>query len=74
VIHAEIKHPIRRKGKSFAANCAVNDASIRRSGQRPEVIERLMGAPDILLEQVMRRPWPGIWVAQNHLLFEPIRS
>lgn len=40
----------------------------------PEVIERLVGAPDILLEQVMRRPWPGIWVVQNHLLFEPIRS
>jgi hypothetical protein len=25
----------------------------------PEVIERLVGAPDMVLEQVMRRPWPS---------------
>jgi hypothetical protein len=24
----------------------------------PEVIERMVGAPDMVLEQVMRRPWP----------------
>ncbi|MFZ5499674.1 MAG: hypothetical protein ACOY6N_11560 [Pseudomonadota bacterium] len=27
----------------------------------PEVIERLVGAPDIVLEQVMRRSWPVGW-------------
>lgn len=26
----------------------------------PEVIERLVSAPAIVLEQVMRRPWPDI--------------
>ena len=30
----------------------------------PEVIERLVGAPDILLEHVMRRPWPNGWSEQ----------
>jgi hypothetical protein len=25
----------------------------------PEVVERLVGAPDIVLEKVMRRPWPN---------------
>jgi len=30
----------------------------------PEVVERLVGATDIVLEQVMRRPWPNGWVAQ----------
>ena len=30
----------------------------------PEVIERLVGAPDIVLEQVMRRPWPNGWGEQ----------
>ena len=35
----------------------------------PEVIERLVGAPDILLEQVMRRPWPNSWVDQARNLF-----
>ena len=34
----------------------------------PEVIERLVGAPDILLEQVMRRPWPNGWSDQAQLL------
>ena len=35
----------------------------------PEVIERLVGAPDILLEQVMRRPWPHIWFEQSRVSF-----
>lgn len=34
----------------------------------PEVIERLVGAPDILLEQVMRRPWPFSWSEQRQML------
>ena len=33
----------------------------------PEVIERLVGAPDILLEQVMRRPWPNGWGEQKQV-------
>ena len=33
----------------------------------PEVIERLVGAPDIVLEQVMRRPWPDIWFEQSRV-------
>ncbi len=35
----------------------------------PEVIERLVGAPDIVLEQVMRRPWPISWIEQSRVLF-----
>ena len=34
----------------------------------PEVIERLAGAPDILLEQVMRRPWPIGWDEQMRIV------
>ena len=34
----------------------------------PQVIERLVGAPDIVLEQVMRRPWPSSWNAQTQVL------
>lgn len=30
----------------------------------PEVIERLVGAPDIVLERVMRRSWPNGWCDQ----------
>ena len=30
----------------------------------PEVIERWVGAPDIVLEQVMRRQWPNGWGEQ----------
>ena len=30
----------------------------------PAVIERLVGAPDILLEQVMRRSWSNGWNSQ----------
>ena len=33
----------------------------------PDVIERLVGAPDIVLEQVMRRPWPNNWSDQAAL-------
>ena len=35
----------------------------------PEVIERLVGAHDIVLEQVMRRPWPDIWTEQSRVPF-----
>ena len=35
----------------------------------PEVIERLVGAPDIVLEHVMRRPWPDIWIEQSRAPF-----
>jgi hypothetical protein len=34
----------------------------------PEVIERLVGAPDIVLERVMRRPWPLSWSQQRQML------
>jgi hypothetical protein len=27
----------------------------------PEVIERLVGSPEVVLEQVMRRPWSILW-------------
>lgn len=35
----------------------------------PEVIERLTSAPNIMLEQVMRRPWPDIWIEQSRAPF-----
>ncbi len=34
----------------------------------PEVIERLVGVPDIVLEQVMRRPWSNGWSDQMRVL------
>ncbi|MBN8439524.1 MAG: hypothetical protein J0L95_15985 [Candidatus Accumulibacter sp.] len=34
----------------------------------PEVIERLLGAPDMVLEQVMRRPWPLSWSEQRQIV------
>lgn len=34
----------------------------------PEVIERLVGAPDIVLEQVMRRQWPSNWEKQRQIV------
>ena len=37
----------------------------------PEVIERLVGAPDIVLEQVMRRQWPNGWGDQMRVLAPP---
>ncbi|AVZ80007.1 hypothetical protein C3497_11595 [Zoogloeaceae bacteirum Par-f-2] len=37
----------------------------------PEVIERLVAAPDILLEQVMRRTWPNGWSDQMRVLASP---
>ena len=37
----------------------------------PEVIERLVGAPDIVLEQVMRRPWPNGWSDQMRVFTPP---
>lgn len=35
----------------------------------PEVIERLVCAPDIVLEQVMRRSWPNVWLEQPKVSF-----
>lgn len=34
----------------------------------PEFIERLVGAPDVVLEQVMRRPWPNGWGQQMRVM------
>ncbi len=34
----------------------------------PDVIERLAGAPDIVLEQVMRRQWPSDWGKQRQIV------
>ena len=34
----------------------------------PEVVERLVGSPDVVLERVMRRPWPYAWKDQIRLL------
>jgi hypothetical protein len=34
----------------------------------PTVIERLVGSPDVVLEKVMRRPWPSGWEDQSKLL------
>ncbi len=31
----------------------------------PEVVERLVGSPDAVLEKVMRRPWPNAWGEQT---------
>lgn len=31
----------------------------------PEVVERLVGSPDAVLEKVMRRPWPNCWGEQT---------
>ena len=33
----------------------------------PEVIERLAGSPDAVLEKVMRRPWPPSWENQRRM-------
>ena len=35
----------------------------------PEVIERLVAAPDIVLEQVMRRQWPSNWGKQRQIVW-----
>jgi len=37
----------------------------------PDVIERLAEASDILLEWVMRRPWPNDWRDQMRMLTPP---
>jgi len=34
----------------------------------PEVVERLAGSPDAMLEKVMRRPWPNGWSDQMRVL------
>ena len=33
----------------------------------PEVVERLVGSPDAVLEKVMRRPWPPSWENQRRM-------
>ena len=38
----------------------------------PEVVERLAGSPDAVLENVMRRPWPNGWSDQMRLLAPPV--
>ena len=37
----------------------------------PEVVERLVGSPDAVLEKVMRRPWPNAWGDQMRVLAPP---
>jgi hypothetical protein len=37
----------------------------------PEVVERLVGSPDAVLEKVMRRPWPNAWGDQMRVLASP---
>ena len=37
----------------------------------PEVVERLVGSPDAVLEKVMRRPWPNGWGDQMRVLAPP---
>ncbi|WP_019560814.1 hypothetical protein [Caldimonas manganoxidans] len=34
----------------------------------PEVVERLVGSPDAVLEKMLRRPWPSSWEDQSTLL------
>ena len=34
----------------------------------PELVERLVGSPDAVLEKVMRRPWPSSWSEQTGML------
>lgn len=34
----------------------------------PEVVERLAGSPNAMLEKVMRRPWPNGWCDQIRML------
>ena len=36
----------------------------------PEVIERLAGSPDAVLEKMMRRPWPTAWQDQVRVLLQ----
>lgn len=38
----------------------------------PEVVERLAGSPDAVLEKVMRRPWPNGWGDQMRVLAPPV--
>ena len=38
----------------------------------PEVVERLAGSPDAVLEKVMRRPWPNGWSDQMRVLAPPV--
>lgn len=34
----------------------------------PEVMEKLVGSPDAVLERVVRRPWPTFWGDQEHTM------
>jgi len=38
----------------------------------PEVVERLVGSPDVVLEKVMRRSWPNSWGDQSRVLALPL--
>ncbi len=38
----------------------------------PDVVERLAGSPDAVLEKVMRRPWPNGWCDQMRVLAPPV--
>ena len=40
----------------------------------PEVVERLAGSPDAVLEKVMRRRWHNGWVDQTQALLDAIQS
>jgi hypothetical protein len=40
----------------------------------PEVVERLVGSPDAVLEKVMRRPWPNGWGDQILVLHDTVQS
>ncbi len=37
----------------------------------PEIVERLAGSPDAVLEKGMRRPWPNGWSDQMRVLAPP---
>jgi len=46
---------------------------IRLTLLAPEVIERLVSSPDVILEQVLRRPWPNGWSDQMRGLSHELR-
>ena len=47
---------------------------IRLTLLAPEVVERLAGSPDAVLEKVMRRRWHNGWVDQTQALLDAIQS
>lgn len=40
----------------------------------PEVVERLVGSPDAVLERLVRRPWPNAWGDQKQVLLDTTQS